>query len=252
MFDAILSIIQMIYHLPMVYYWLGTDAANALADASSGSMPRRFRGMSSSATHLADSDSVRAELATIGVSAATAWLPAPNAPKEGAAVAALPPRFTVLSYVPDARASFYDGPSLIGVAERTPEIRFLIVGGEGAWSQAAPPNVEFLGWRNDIDALYDASSVLVRTPLHDSVSCMTVEALAHGRAVVYSSGFPHTIQVAHGDSAGLERELRKLLSMSLDGRALVSSEAVEWARRMAEPSACYATIANELIGAAGR
>jgi hypothetical protein len=235
---------------PVVYYWLGTDVLNVRHDAEAGVDQRRFHEMAAAATHLADSDALRDDLAALGIQSTTAWLPAPNAPQEGD-VAALPERFTVLTYVPDARSEFYDGPTLVEVARRLPEASFSVVGGTGGWAADAPGNVEFLGWRGDMPALYDASSALVRLVEHDSVSCMAVEALAHGRAVIYSREYPNAIRVPFGDVDALESALRKVMERAATGQPVVSPEAVAWARATAEPSACYGDIATVLRAAAG-
>lgn len=247
-FDAVFNVMRGRRGAPVVYYWLGTDAANAIAEESGRSGPDRFRRMAESATHVADSDSVREELATLGLSATTAWLPAPNAPQEGDVVP-LPGTFTVLSYVPDARVDFYDGQTILDVAERLPDAHFKIVGGTGSWLSRRPSNVEFLGWRDDIGLLYDQSSVLVRMLQHDSVSCMVVEALAHGRAVIYSSPFPNTIQVPFNDADDLERALKDLAARIEEQGAPVSAQTVAWARKLAEPASCYQALADEIVKA---
>jgi hypothetical protein len=182
----------------------------------------------------------------VGVEAATAWLPAPNAPQAGAVVP-LPDRFAVLTYVPDTRPGFYGGPEILEVARRLPDAVFRIVGGTGSWlADPAPDNVEFLGWRDDMARLYDESSVLLRVVEHDSVSCMAVEALAHGRPVVYSRSFPYATEVTYGDADGLEQALRDVRA-----RGGVPEEAVDWARRSAEPGTCFRTIASAITAAAG-
>lgn len=250
-FDAIFGMMRSLRETPLMYYWLGTDVQNHANEVGSGASQARFRRLAGSATHLADSVALRDELAALGVESTTAWLPAPNATQSGG-VSPLPERFTVLSYVPDARYEFYDGPTLVKVAERMPEALFRIVGGSGSWLDDVPENVEFLGWRDDLDRLYAESTVLVRSLEHDSVSCMVVEALAHGRPVICSSVFPHAVRVKYGDPDSLEAVLRRTGEAAAAGGATVSSDVVSWARETADPSSCYGSIAEALHKAAGR
>ena len=248
-FDAIFDMMRPAT-TPVVYYWLGTDVLNARHDADAGIDQRRFRSMAAAATHLADSDALRDDLAALGVKATTAWLPAPNAPQEGEIVD-LPEQFTVLTYVPNSRSAFYDGPTMIEVAKRLPDVRFRVAGGTGSWIDDAPANIEFLGWRHDMGELYDTSSVLVRLLEHDSVSCMAVEALAHGRPVIYSRDFPNAIHVEYQDADGLEAALRRLVETASRGEIAVTPDTVAWARTISEPRACYDEISNALHQIAG-
>ena len=249
-FDAVVETMRKFGKTPVMYYWLGTDVQNLVRETEAGVNQSRFRRMAEAGTHLADSDSLRKELANLGVQSTTAWLPAPNAPQEGE-VPAAPECFTVLSYVPDARYAFYDGPTLIETAKRMPDTRFRIVGGVGAWASSVPRNVEFLGWRTDLDRVYRGSSVLVRSLEHDSVGCMVVEALAYGRPVIYSAEFPHTTRVRYGDAEALEVALHDVAANSRGGEP-VPPEVVSWARRTANPASCYKSIAEAILRAVPR
>ncbi len=249
-FDAVFSMMHARKRAPVVYYWLGTDVQNLARDARSEAGLSRFRALAGAATHVADSDALREELAAMGVPSRTAWLPAPNAPRDRTIVP-VPDRFTVLSYVPDAQAAFYDGPTLLEVAKRMKHARFRLVGGSGSWTADAPENVEFLGWREDMDRLYEESSVLVRSLEHDSVSCMAIEALAFGRPVVYSAQLPGTVHTTFSDVSELEGALRGIEARIERGDSLVIPETVTWARNVADPATCYGTIAEAIRRAAG-
>jgi hypothetical protein len=249
LFDAVFGMMHAGRRAPVVYYWLGTDVQNLARDARSEAGLSRFRAFSGAATHVADSDALREELAALGVPSTTAWLPAPNAPRDRAIVP-MPDRFTVLSYVPDAQAAFYDGPTLLEVAKRMKHARFRFVSGSGSSTAEVPENVEFLGWREDMDRLYEESSVLVRSLEHDSVSCMAVEALAFGRPVVYSAHLPGTVHTTFGDASELESALRDIEARIERGDSLVTPETITWARNVADPTTCYQTIAEAIRRAA--
>jgi hypothetical protein len=242
--DAALARVERRMKRPaIVYYWLGTDVRNTVAERERGLPMERFERAAQAATHVADSEALQRELADLGVTSTVAWLPAPNAPRERVAVP-FPEAFTVLSYVPDNRPAFFDGPTVLDVARRLREARFRILGGKGTWVAAGerPDNVEFLGWRSDMAELYTGSSVLVRLLENDSVSCMVIEAMAYGRPVIYSEPFPHAEHVAFGDAEGLERALRRMLEAYRPGSAEIDEEAAAWARGLADEESCFATI----------
>ena len=71
-----------------------------------------------------------------------------------------------------------------------PEVTFLAVGGEGEGA-SHPPNVNYLGFVDDMAALYPRVSALLRLTPHDGLPKMVLESLACGRNVIWSFPFPH-------------------------------------------------------------
>jgi glycosyltransferase involved in cell wall biosynthesis len=233
------------------YYWVGTDVLNTSRDAAGGRDLRRFRAAAERGLHFADSDALRESLHALGVEAEVGWLPAPNAPSERS-MAPLPEAFTVLTYVPDARADFYDGPTLAAVARELPQMRFRILAGQGAWLADKPDNIEFLGWQKEMPPFYEGSSCLVRLVEHDSVSCMVVEELAYGRPVIYSIPFPNAIHVAFQDASGLKNALEQLALAYRGGVVPEDSEGARWARSLADEERSYRAIGAMIQASAER
>lgn len=218
------SLIWIVGHLKAaqgtVYYWIGTDVLNATQE--NWRPGRSIRG----SLHLAAAPWLGAELRTLGISAVTAFFPGRNLLD---APAQLPSVFTVLSYVPDSRPAFYGGPIVAGLAQEFPTVRFLIVGGAGAWLPRAPANLEFLGWQNDMASIYQQTSVVIRLVQHDALGATVREGLCLARHIMYSYKFPHTIHVPFDDptaaSASLARLVEEfkagLLELNMAGRDYV-------------------------------
>jgi len=169
---------------PVVWHWIGSDLLafkRSRVISLDRVLGRRAAGRWAAA-HCADSPQLAEELAAAGVAAAVVrLLPA----KIEATVADLPAEPAVLSYWSDEKFAFYQGPLVFDLARAFPGVKFRIVGAGGRGVDA-PPNVEFLGFLGDMEEAYRVSTVLIRMPLHDSLSAMVLEMLARGRYVIYN------------------------------------------------------------------
>jgi len=178
-----------LFHKPIVKHWLGSDTLR-LHDADV-----RRQCASSIVTNWADAPWLVDELKAEGISgevmglspiAATAELPMPAAP------------LTVLWFLPEDRFEFYGGQMALSLARAMPDARFLFVGCERR-GRPAPANVEYLGFLDDIDLAYARAHVLVRMPDHDGLSQMVLEALNHGRYVVWNYPFEASMTASMED-----------------------------------------------------
>lgn len=182
---------------PVVMHWVGSDVTYALAVARRGKLSQRLL---KGPVHWAEAPWTAAELASLGVAAAIVPLVPARLPES---VPPLPPRFTVLSYLPDSRAAFYGRDTVFALASALPQVRFLVAGGTGR-AQTAPPNVEFLGWLTQMAPVYAESTVLLRLPEHDGLSFMVLEALTAGRHVIWNHPFEGVFK-AYGASEAQRR-----------------------------------------------
>ena len=98
-FDFLLSLITAGTHAKHSFFWIGSDVQETSEQAALGGDMRRFRESTRQATHVADSFELRNELRLLGLEATVAWMP-PRYPNRSSQLPRLPPRFTVLSYVP--------------------------------------------------------------------------------------------------------------------------------------------------------
>jgi len=171
------------------------------------------------AAHLVD------ELAVGGISAITV----PLSIIDTVAPTPLPgPPLTVLSYLPARKFEFYNGATVLSLASRFPDVRFLVVGDDGA-GRGASKNVEFLGYQRQMDLIYAKSHVLLRLPRHDGLSYMVLEALNHGRQVIWNLPFETALMgQTENEVACHIRELRSALakgtlSLNTRGRDVVQA-----------------------------
>jgi hypothetical protein len=115
----------------------------------------------------------------------------------------LPKKFSVLVFVPTAdRADLYGYDHIVSVANALPDMHFNLVGLHKGQSLDAPPNVTVHPWTADLAPAYEQTTVLWRPVRHDAgISFMVLEALAHGRHVLYSYPVPGAVQVQGIDDA---------------------------------------------------
>jgi len=222
-----------------VYYWLGTDLMRATQDASRGRLRGAFQA-SFRDHHLAVAPWHLMELEAIGVEAA--YLPLPyELPTDPASP--MPSQFAVLSYLPAGRFAFYGGTEVFALARQFAAIPFRIMGAERP-REDAPPNVEYPGRLPSTDAIFQASSVLLRLTQHDGVGGTVLEALAHGRHVIYTFPLPYTnlVNAGDADAAGgilarlLEEHRRGVLASNDAGRryVLATFDETRLSRELAE------------------
>lgn len=94
-------------------------------------------------------------------------------------------RFTVLTV---ARFSIEKNhPTVLAVARALPQLDFVLAGTgylEEPLKKIAPPNLRFLGKRNDVPQLYRAADVILQPTIAENQSLATLEALSSGTPVV--------------------------------------------------------------------
>lgn len=230
-----------------VYYWIGSDVHKAAADLRAGRDVRRFRRLVASGRHMAGSEPLRDDLAAIGIDAEIVDFPSKVAQPEGA-LPGMPERFTVLTYIPDARAAFYGGPTVLQAARELPDVRFVVMGGVGSWAPDAPENVEFAGWVADPAPLHGASSCVVRMVEYDSIGGTVAEGLLFGRPVIYSRPLEHTIQVPFGDADALVEAIAALRDRHAAGELAPDAQAARWARERFDPAMRFRDLAAAIVG----
>jgi hypothetical protein len=112
----------------------------------------------------------------------------------------LPKQFRVLTYAPSfKKTELYGIDRVLEVARRLPEIDFDLVGIRDDTFPPCPPNVKVHG-PIEVSLFFENATVFYRPVRHDGgISFMVLEALAHGRHVLYSRPFPETILVKDVD-----------------------------------------------------
>ncbi len=204
-------------HRRIVKHWVGSDVLRA----------REARVVEQHATGLIEDWAVSSrlveELAQSGIKAKQVPLSAVGSVE----LRPMPPApLTALAYLPNEKFEFYGGDVVLSLAERFTDTQFLVVGGDGR-GRTAPANVKFLGFRKDMAEIYARSHVLLRLPRHDGLSFMVLEALNHGREVIWNQPFEASrLALTENEAAAHLRELRDRLRsgdfpLNLHGREYV-------------------------------
>ncbi|MGB6985800.1 MAG: hypothetical protein WBD74_07505, partial [Candidatus Aquilonibacter sp.] len=101
-------------------------------------------------------------------------------------------------------------------------------------------NVTRFGWQTSLARIYAQTTVLVRFTTHDGLSLMTLEALGHGRHVLWTQSFPFVTRVQNYEQ--LESALRTLLDAHERGELDVQGEAARYIERAYSRERCIETI----------
>lgn len=217
-----------------IYYWIGSDVLFAVEDAHSGRLcePRWRRACGEE--HLVGAPWFAGELRPLGIEATSILFPSKS--PEFANVPPLPEAFTILTYIPDARHSFYGGEAVYRCAQRFPQVSFRVLGGEGNWVRNPLPNLEFLGWQEDIRPILADASVVLRLVPHDALGGTVREALAAGRTVIYTYPLPHTHHVHWGDEDSLLGTIAMLYQEAISNGLKINYDAINYARQQFDPT----------------
>lgn len=122
-----------------------------------------------------------------------------------------PRKVSVLTYLPDARPDFYGAEVVYGLARQFPNVSFVVVAGT-SHVQPELPNIEYLGYIQNMDRLYEQAPILIRMPEHDGLPKMVLEALIRGNQVIYNYDFPYCYRAAN-----LEEAAACLMQIIADG-----------------------------------
>jgi hypothetical protein len=191
----------------VVVHWIGSDVLEAHPTVQAG---KADPWLTRAALHWAETPWVAREVEALGVSCEMMALPGARLP---AAVSPLPARFSVLVYIPGAYmctyygaepmnvSTFYGLELILEVARELSHIDFHLVGLTPDQLEDAPGNLHVHGRVRDMTELYHQATVLWRPVRHDGLSFMVLEALAHGRHVLWSYDFPGCTKVASAAAA---------------------------------------------------
>lgn len=210
-------------------YWIGTDVLDTLRDCRERNLTRAFSVSLTHNWHIAGSQRLVDELAEVGIDASHVSIP--MARKKVRYPRPLGRAFKVLTYIPEARPTFYGAQMILAVAQQLPTVHFDVVAGSGHWLRSPAPNLHFHGWQGNMQDWYDEASVVVRMVEHDSVGGTVIEGLLHGRHVIYSYPHEHCTHVTFGDVAGLRDALSHLQKMHEAGCLGPNFQGWEYARK---------------------
>lgn len=191
----------------VVILWCGSDVLYAQEELGAG---RKVDSWVAERVHWAASPALAKEVRAMGLSCEYVQVsfvqPVPSP-------ARLPAKFSVLAYVPTIkRASLYGLDRILEVADSLRCVEFTLVGLQPGEALKGPPNLKVHNRVDNLAPYIEQASVIWRPVRHDAgISFLVLEALAHGRHVLYSCPFSSCIHVTTADSA--RRELERLLNL---------------------------------------
>jgi hypothetical protein len=180
----------------IVIHWAGSDALTYQSVAAAG---RAANWVLQRPHHWGVSPWMVQEVSAMGLPCDLVPLPSARVPDNPSA---LPSRFAVLVYVPDTRrGDLYGLDRILEVARQLPHVPFELVGLVHGPIADPPANLRVHGRISDLTDVYRRSSVLWRPVRHDGLSHMVLEALGHGRHVLWSYPFPGCVKVTETHDA---------------------------------------------------
>lgn len=233
------------YHLALflkkkiIFHWVGSDILDMKAWCNQG---RKFSPwLMNHVVHWAEVMWTANELKELGLSCQVVPLTPAVFPKE---VKELPGKFVILTYLPAGKADFYGEATIIELACQFPEIVFLAVATNPTDRNPEwPPNLISVGWVDNMAELYSEVVLVIRLTRHDGLSFMVLEALAHGRHVIW--GYPLTgVYQTNGDIDRLVPFIDKLYQKHLQGDLHINQVGREFVARFYRPQVVWDQISR--------
>ena len=202
---------------PVIKHWVGTDVLRTV-------LPHvRKQYLANKVNHWAVTQWLADELRAAGLGIEAKVVPL-SVLQQTEPKPLPPPPLTIVIYAPASKWAFYRGPLMLAIAEKFPDVRFLVVAHDGT-GVTATPNVSFLGYRSDMAEIYARSHAVLRFVDHDGLSYMVMEAMEAGRHVIWDRPMRGVRLIAdvpgiEREIAALDRELRAgVLEQNEEGRA---------------------------------
>lgn len=180
------------YHLALflkkiiIIHWVGSDILEMMAWRKQGN--EFSYKLASQAVHWAEVNWTAKELQELGLACRVVPLTSVAFPEE---VRDLPEKFVVLTYLPTGKGEFYGETTIVELARKMPDVVFLAVAAQTiSRNPEWPSNLISVGWVDNMAEFYSEVVLIIRLTLHDGLSLMVLEALAHGRHVIW--GYPFT------------------------------------------------------------
>jgi hypothetical protein len=203
----------------LIMHWVGSDTVDQQQEVAEGKAhPWVMRGV----RHWAESDWMVREVEVLGLTCELVPLPSARVPGEPTV---LPAEFAVLVYVPVvSRSELYGLDLILQVARDLPHVPFELVGLYEGTIPNPPANLRVHGRIPDLGEFYRRATVLWRPVRHDGLSFMVMEAMGHGRHVLWTYPFPGCICVT--DAVEARQEISRLYALHQEHRLKINCAGV--------------------------
>src|SRR5208283_2620024 len=198
----------------LIMFWCGSDTLAALKDYEAG----RIDPWIAEKIHWAGSPWLAEEVRAMGLRCEyvpTTWVDVPEI------LPPMPAKFSVLAHLSSAaRVELYGIDHLFEVARRMPGVEFHVVGILPGESLRGPDNVKVHGRVPSMNPFFRETSVFWRPARHDGLSFVALEALGHGRHVLWS--YPFTGVTVAKDAVSGYAEIQRLHDLHLQGKLQIN------------------------------
>ena len=193
--------IAKLYNKKVITHWIGSDVLKIKNNKNIDKVQSYI------SYNLTCSPVLKDELSDIGITVEEVAIIPTNMSGD---YSKLPKKHGVMMYLPKGSEDFYGIKYLEYAAKQFKSIQFYVVGNDNDTLHLK--NVCFLGKipTEEMNDLYDKTSILIRLPEHDGLSLMLLESLIKGKEVIYCYDFPHTRHVTNINE--LKRELDDIIS----------------------------------------
>jgi hypothetical protein len=197
-----LSVARFFRKKKLIMFWCGSDTLEARKDYEAG----QGDPWVADKIHWAGSPWLAEEVRAMGLACEyvpSTWVDVP------AFLPPLPKKFSILIHLPSAtRMELYGIDHVFEVARRTPNVAFNVVGILPGESLRGPENVTVHGRVPSMQPFIRNASVIWRPARHDGLSFFALEALGHGRHLLWS--YPFTGAVVARDATSGYAEIQRL------------------------------------------
>lgn len=215
-----LSVARLLRKEKVVQFWAGSDTLAAREDYDAG----RVHPWVAERIQWAGSPWLADEVRAMGLPCEyvpSTWVHVPEI------LPPMPEKFSVLAHLSSsARVHLYGIDHLFEVARRMPEITFHVVGILPGETLSSPRNVIVYGRVPSMVPCFHQTSVLWRPARHDGLSFVALEALGHGRHVLWSYAFPECL-LAKDAASGYE-QIQRLYDLHRQGRLGVNQAGADY------------------------
>jgi hypothetical protein len=224
-----------------ITHWIGTDVLEEkqYKNRFSNKLKRIFTDI-----NLAGSSLLKEELHELGIQS----VEIPIVPsKSFSGVCLMPATHSVLVYAPEGKESFYGMEYVKLLAQKYPQIKFHIVANSNDTFLMA--NVIFHGKLSldEMNELYNKTTILFRYPKHDGLSMMLIEALSKGKYVVY----PYTFPFVNTPKTNKFEDIQKCFEGIINNTPIINSDASQYINKTYSDSEIFKLYKRVLVGIPG-